>query len=135
MDNLAVLVVVLVTSDTKGLFYSILIQMFTVKARLQAFPTKLNLSIWSPHSHSLICKHHAMSHILNDCHFYKGLHVFRHDRIVDIISESLPSLFSPTVSIHKLCWQQMFSRCFAEMSVFSNLSSTRPDITIIDENN
>ena len=46
-------------------------------------------------------------------------------------------VFSPTVSIHINCVvrQQMFSRCFAETPVFSNLNATRPDNTIIDENN
>ena len=117
--------------------------MFTVKARLQVYPTKLNLSIWYPRSHSPLCIHHgqeqiieSISHILNGCHFYKGLYVSRHDRIVDIISESIPSLFSPTVSMHINCVvkQQMFFRCSTEMSAFSNLNATRPDIIIIDEN-
>ena len=78
-----------------------------------------------------------MSHILNGCHFYKGLYVSRHDRIVYIISETLPSLFSPTVSMHRNCVvrQQMFSRCSAETSVFFNLNATRPDITIFVEKN
>ena len=44
-------------------------------------------------------------------------------------------LILPTVSIYCVVWQQMFSRCFAETSVFSNWKATRPDIVIIDENN
>ena len=120
------------------------ILIFTVKARLQVYPTRLNLSIWYPRSHSPLCMHHgqeqvieSMSHILNGCLFYKGLYISRHDRIVDIISEKLPSLFSPHVSIHVNCVvkQQMFSRCSREMSVFSELSATRPDIVVIDEYN
>ena len=45
--------------------------------------------------------------------------------------------FLQTVSIHINCVvrQQMFSRCFAETSVFTDLNATRPDFTIIDENN
>ena len=41
------------------------------------------------------------------------------------------------MSIHINCVvrQQLFSRCFAETSVFSDLNATRPDVTIIDENN
>ena len=45
--------------------------------------------------------------------------------------------FLQTVSIHINCVvrQQLFSRCFAETSVFTDLNATRPDVTIIDENN
>ena len=118
------------------------ILIFTVKARLQVYPTKLNLSIWYPRSHSPLCIHHgeeqvieSMSHILNGCHFYKGLYVSRHDRVVDIISGDLPSLFPSDVSIYKNCIvkQGMFSRGVEEMSVFSDLNATRPDMLIIDE--
>ena len=44
-----------------------------------------------------------------------------------------PAYFLQTVSIHINCVvrQQMFSRCFAETSVFTDLNATRPDITII----
>ena len=76
-----------------------------------------------------------MSHILNRCHYYKGLYVSRHDRIVDIISKSWPSLLCVSMHMNCVVRQQMFSRCFAETSVFSDLNATRPDITIIDENN
>ena len=73
------------------------IHIFTVKARLyKGFSTKLNLSIWYPRSHSPFCLHHiieSMSHILNCCHFYKGLYVSRHHRIEDIISDILPYFF------------------------------------------
>ena len=55
---------------------------FTLKARLQVLPTKLNLSIWFPDRHSPHCIHHdqaqiteTMSHILNGCHAYKGLYI------------------------------------------------------------
>ena len=45
--------------------------------------------------------------------------------------------FLQTLAMHINCVvrQQMFSRCFADTSVFSDLNATRPDITIIDENN
>ena len=69
---------------------------FTIKARLQVLPCKLNLSIWLPDSHSPHCIHHGqeqvtetMSHILNGCHAYRGLYICRHDRIVDLIAESI----------------------------------------------
>ena len=55
---------------------------FTLKARLQVLPCKLNLSIWFPASHSPHCLHHnhdqiteTMAHILNGCHAYRPLHL------------------------------------------------------------
>lgn len=84
------------------------ILIFTVKARLQVLPTKLNLSTWYPNMHDSYCLHHgqhqvieSMSHILNGCHFYKGLFIARHDRIVDIITKDVSSTFHPSVVLHK----------------------------------
>ena len=82
-----------------------------------------------------IIKKISMSHILNRCHYYKGLYVSRHDRIVDIISKSWPSLLCVSMHMNCVVRQQMFSRCSAETSVFFNLNATRPDITIFVEKN
>ena len=76
------------------------IVVFTLKARLQVLPTKLNLSIWFPGNHAPHCIHHGndqiaetMSHILNGCHVYRGLYINRHDRIVDLISKDVSLYF------------------------------------------
>ena len=45
--------------------------------------------------------------------------------------------FLQTLAMHINCVvrQQMFSRCFAEKSVFTDLNATRPDVTLIYEDN
>ncbi len=67
------------------------IVIFTVKARLQVLPTRLNLSIWFPTTQVPHCLHHTseqitetLPHILNGCHAYKGMYISRHNRIVDL---------------------------------------------------
>ena len=51
---------------------------FTVKARLQVLPTRLNLSLWYPNTFPPHCLHHdhtlvteTLSHILNGCYVYE----------------------------------------------------------------
>ena len=78
-----------------------------------------------------------MAHILNGCHAYRGLYICRHDRIVDLIAESVSSTFrSPTPVIHKntAVLPSMFNLC-SDNSVLSDIIANTPDIVIIDENN
>ena len=114
---------------------------FTLKARLQVLPTKLNLSIWLPDRHSPHCIHHdqaqiteTMSHILNGCHAYKGLYICRHDRIVDLISKDICSTFGSPASLYKhhTVKPSMFSLC-DNPEVFSNISANTPDVVVVDE--
>ena len=84
------------------------IVVFTLKARLPVLPTKLNLSIWFPGNHTPYCIHHGhkqiaetMSHILNGCHVYRGLYICRHDRIVDLISKDISSIFRSSIMLYK----------------------------------
>ncbi len=72
------------------------IVIFTVKARLQVLPTRLNLSIWFPTTQVPHCLHHTteqitetLPHILNGCNAYKGMYIARHDRIVDLIVKDI----------------------------------------------
>ena len=115
------------------------ILIFTVKARLQVLPTKLNLSIWYPNKHDSHCLHHgqqhmieSMSHILNGCHFYKGLYTARHDRIVNLIKKSVSSM-SPSVVFH--CNIPVKPNMFENNNpqAFVNISANTPDIIRIDE--
>ena len=85
------------------------ILIFTVKARLQVLPTKLNLSIWYPNRHDSHCLHHgqyqiieSMSHILNGCNVYKGLYIARHDRIVDLITKDMSPMFDSSAVFYKI---------------------------------
>ena len=117
------------------------ILIFTVKARLQVLPTKLNLSIWYPNRHDSYCLHHgqhqiieSMSHILNGCNVYKGLYIARHDRIVDIITKDVSPMFHSSAVFYK------HSRVKPEMfqcndsHVFANITADTPDVIVIDEN-
>ena len=115
---------------------------FTLKARLQVLPSKLNLSIWLPDRHSPHCLHHGaeqitetMAHILNGCFVYRGLYICRHDRIVDLISEGVMSTFRPAATLykHSTVKPSMFSRCSKDSEVFSNFSANTPDAVIVNE--
>ncbi len=79
----------------------------TVKSRLQVLPTRLNLSIWFPTTQVPHCLHHTteqitetLPHILNGCHAYKGMHIARHDRIVDLIVKDISNHVSPLVRVY-----------------------------------
>ncbi len=83
------------------------IVIFTVKARLQVLPTRLNLSIWFPTTQVPHCLHHTteqitetLPHILNGCHAYKGMYIARHDRIVDLIVKDMSNHVSPLVRVY-----------------------------------
>ncbi len=61
---------------------------FCVKALLQVLPTKYNLSLWFPSTHSPLCLLHdppqhleSVAHIMNSCSSFKGLYTARHDRL------------------------------------------------------
>ena len=119
------------------------IVIFTLKARLQVLPTKLNLSIWLPDSHAPHCIHHGheqitetMSHILNGCHAYKGLYICRHDRLVDLISKDISSTFRSSTSLfkHSMVKPSMFSLCNDDSDVFSNIPANTPDVVVVNEN-
>ena len=74
----------------------------------------------------------SMSHILNGCHFYKGLYTARHDRIVNLIKKSVCSM-SPSVVFH--CDTQVKPNMFANNNplAFVHISANTPDIIKIDE--
>ena len=114
---------------------------FTLKARLQVLPTKLNLSIWFPGNHAPHCIHHGsaqiaetMSHILNGCHVYRGLYICRHDRIVDLISKDISSVFRSSIRMykHSTVKPSMFNLCNDD-SVFSNITANTPDVIVVNE--
>ena len=115
---------------------------FAIKARLQVLPTKLNLSIWFPGSHAPYCIHHGseqiaetMSHILNGCHVYRGLYICRHDRIVDLISADISSIFRSSIMLykHSTVKPSMFSLC-NDVSMFSHVTANTPDVVVVNEN-
>lgn len=118
------------------------IVIFTVKARLQVLPTKLNLSIWLPDSHAPHCIHHGqeqitetMAHILNGCHAYKGLYIYRHDRLVDLISKDISSIFGSLISLfkHFIVKPSMFNLCNDDSDVFLNIPANTPDVVVVNE--
>ena len=118
------------------------IALFTLKARLQVLPTKLNLSIWFPGNYAPYCIHHGheqiaetMPHILNGCHVYKGLYISRHDRTVDLISKDISSIFRSSITLYKHSTVQpsMFNLCNDDF-VFSNISANTPDVIAVNEN-
>ena len=115
---------------------------FTVKARLQVLPTRLNLSIWFPTTQVPHCLHHTtgqvtetMSHILNGCYAYKGLYIARHDRIVDLIVKDISTHFSPLVKMykHSCVKPSMFHLCNSNPGTFSHLSANTPDVVVVNE--
>lgn len=117
------------------------IVIFTVKARLQVLPTRLNLSIWFPTTQVPHCLHHTpeqitetLPHILNGCHAYRGMYIARHDRIVDLIVKDISSHFSSSVKMykHSCVKSSMFQYC-SNSETFSHLSANTPDVVVIDE--
>ena len=117
------------------------ILIFTIKARLQVLPTKLNLSIWYPNNHDSHCLHHgqrqtieSMSHILNGCNVYQGLYIARHDRIVDIITKDVSPMFYSSVLFYKhSCVKSEMFQC-NDPHVFQGITANTPDAIVIDEN-
>lgn len=119
------------------------IQTFTAKSRLQVLPTRFNLSVWYPNSFTPFCIHHgqtqvieSMSHVLNGCTFYKKLYISRHDRIIDLLLEKLQYVCPSPVTMYTNC--VLKSQMFAlnqNPTAFNGLNATKPDITIIDEDN
>ena len=114
---------------------------FTMKARLQVLPTRLNLSLWYPDTFSPHCLHHdhntpteSLSHILNGCHVYKGMYIARHDRIVDLLVKDLLPFIPTPVKIHKhsKVTPTMFNLCNND-DVFTPISANTPDVVIVDE--
>ncbi len=77
-----------------------------------------------------------MSHVLNGCTFYKKLYISRHDRIIDLLLEKLPHVCPSPVTIYtnRLLKPQMFALNL-NPTAFNELNATKPDITIIDEDN
>ena len=115
---------------------------FTVKARLQVLPTRLNLSIWFPLTQVPHCLHHTteqitetLPHILNGCHVYKGMYIARHDRIVDLIVKDVSKHLSPSVKIykHSSVKASMFQHGSSNSDAFSHLSATTPDVIVVNE--
>ena len=76
-----------------------------------------------------------MSHILNGCHVYRGLYISRHDRIVDLISKDISSIFRSSITLykHSAVKPSMFSLCNDD-SAFSNISANTPDVIVVNEN-
>ena len=116
------------------------IVVFTLKARLQVLPTRLNLSIWFPGNHAPHCIHHGneqvaetMPHILNGCHVYRGLYICRHDRIVDLITKDISSTLGSSITLykHSTVSPSMFDLCNGD--VFSNLTANTPDVFVVNE--
>ena len=77
-----------------------------------------------------------MSHILNGCHAYKGLYICRHDRIVDLISKDITSIFRSSILLykHSTVKPSMFSLCSDDSDVFSNIPANTPDVVVVNEN-
>ena len=114
---------------------------FTVKARLQVLPTKLNLSIWFPSTQAPHCLHHTteqitetLPHILNGCHAYGGMYIARHDRIVELIVKDISKYHVPTVRMykHSRVIPPMFHLC-NNPDIFTSLTANTPDVVIVDE--
>lgn len=115
---------------------------FTVKARLQVLPTRLNLSLWFPNTFAPHCLHHdhnpvteSLSHILNGCYVYKGMYIARHDRIVDLLVKDIMPYapFSVKIYKHSCVSSTMFKLCNNERDVFSNVTANTPDVVVVDE--
>jgi hypothetical protein len=115
---------------------------FTVKARLQVLPTKLNLSLWFPSTHAPHCLHHTtglvtetMSHILNGCYAYKVLYIAHHDRIVDLITKDISKHFVLSVRMykHSCVKPSMFYLCTENPEIFAHLSANTPDVIVVNE--
>ena len=114
---------------------------FTVKARLQVLPTRLNLSLWYPNTFPPHCLHHdhtpvteTLSHILNGCYVYKGMYIARHDRIVDLIAKDLSSYVPSSVKMYKnSCVSTNMFRHNNGNDAFSDVTANTPDIVVVDE--
>ncbi len=118
------------------------IVIFTVKARLQVLPTRLNLSIWFPTTQVPHCLHHTseqitetLPHILNGCHVYKGMYISRHNRIVDLKVKDISNNLSPLIRVykHSSVNPSMFQYLNNNSEMFSDLSANTPDVVVIDE--
>ena len=114
---------------------------FTIKARLQVLPTRLNLSIWFPSTQVPHCLHHTteqvtetLSHILTGCFAYKGMYIARHDRIVDLIVKDVSYHLSSSVKMYtNSCVNaSMFDLC-NNPHHFTQLSANTPDVVVVDE--
>ena len=114
---------------------------FTIKARLQVLPTRLNLSIWFPNTQVPHCLHHTteqvtetLSHILVGCFAYKGMYIARHNRIVDLIVKDISHHFPASVKMYtNACVNaSMFHLC-NNQNAFSQLSANTPDVVVVDE--
>ena len=76
-----------------------------------------------------------MSHILNGRHVYRGLYICRRDRIVDLISADILSMFRSTIMLykHSTVKPSVFSLC-NNVSLFSNVTANTPDVVAVNEN-
>ena len=74
-----------------------------------------------------------MAHILNGCQFYKGLFIARHDRIVNIIMQTVrPISHTATFYCNKAVNPSMFELS-NNVSPFDNVTANIPDGIRIDE--
>ncbi|KAI2658189.1 Poly(ADP-ribose) glycohydrolase [Labeo rohita] len=88
------------------------IVIFTVRARLQVLPTRLNLSMWFPTTQVPYCLHHTteqitetLPHMLNGCYAYNEMYT---DRIVDISKHLPPVSFCFGLRIDRDCTASVF---------------------------
>lgn len=73
-----------------------------------------NLATWylsspDPHCilHSSTCENETLVHVLNRCNFQTGLYIARHDRLVDLISDSIIEVQEVTTKMYKHSAVQM----------------------------
>ncbi len=110
---------------------------FCVQARLQVLPTKCNLSLWFPSTHSTLCLLHdppqhleSVAHIMNSCSSFKGLYTARHDRLVDLIAAQIPCVADEQIFKHTTVQSEWFN---SPANTFLGIANT-PDIINISQN-
>ncbi len=110
---------------------------FCVKARLHVLPTKYNLSLWFPSTHSPLCLLHdppqhleSVAHIMNSCSSFKGLYTARHDRLVELFAAQIPCVADEQIFKHTTVQSKWFN---SPANTFLGIANT-PDIVNISQN-
>jgi len=109
---------------------------FIIRGRLQLLQCNSLLATYYPLQYSkscALCKHPSdtASHILNGCTKFQKLYQARHNRIVDLICQHVPCTATREVIKDSVLSPELFHGSNTSFQT----SSTRPDITIIDEEN